>query len=96
MRGTPQTYGVATLAPRFIPAYAGNAPPPNPPTYPPPVHPRVCGERVAAVKHGGWLFRFIPAYAGNARINHVVYHLMRGSSPRMRGTHGRAGGSAER
>ena len=55
VRGTPQTPRPVPTAIRFIPACAGNAPPPRLGETPQPVHPRVCGERagVGGTNHDG-------------------------------------------
>ena len=48
MRGTRQSESLAIQMLRFIPAHAGNTALPCAPDQPLPVHPRACGEHIAA------------------------------------------------
>ena len=47
LRGTEAVGGVEDLVHRFIPAPAGNSPPPTTKSCGPSVHPRACGEQVS-------------------------------------------------
>ena len=51
-----------------------------------PVHPRVCGELLDAVRQEIPLDRFIPACAGNSLLSAIAAARPDGSSPRVRGT----------
>ena len=67
VRGTLEVSGPPLARPRFIPACAGNSLVATPCGRARAVHPRVCGELLAARRRGARGRRFIPACAGNSR-----------------------------
>ena len=66
VRGTQREHRVGRDASRFIPACAGNSPTTAKNPTRTPVHPRVCGELLAASRARSRCWRFIPACAGNS------------------------------
>ena len=89
VRGTRAAAAKVGRRSRFIPACAGNSGRRTSRSPRSPVHPRVCGE---LPRDGGWLAaqsRFIPACAGNSWGGSFDPATANGSSPRVRGTHGR-------
>ena len=99
-RGTPQRMRTPRFHKRFIPAYAGNAPPSgNSRVRPPGSSPHTRGTP-ALLQHVTTRRRFIPAYAGNAALSAAlardaaVHPRIRGERLQRRDHDGKNAGSS--
>ena len=91
VRGTRAAELGAPQPNRFIPACAGNAFRVRERSPAPPVHPRVCGERLVRSRPPAPVLRFIPACAGNA-VGAGYLGRVPAVHPRVCGERGGSGG----
>ena len=88
VRGTGRIGAAAHADKRFIPARAGNGPPPRETREQTSVHPRACGERGCVVEFGPRYHGSSPRVRGTGTQEHCLTSTTTGSSPRVRGTGG--------